>query len=150
MCNKDTNSFISIFFFLNSKGGNTTPLPPWPCSCHYGQVVQGCVTLWRQICPTPPPSPTLLATVAVKMQTVTQTKLFAPVVTVQVLTEINGQSCTSFSHRGEKITPYTVHTFSWLLLRFTAKSSASGPQSGKAPYHSLQLLHLAYSLYISD
>ncbi len=43
---------------------------------------------------------------------------------------------------------YTVQTFSWLLLSFAAESSASGPQSGKAPYHYLTLPHLFY-LYIS-
>ncbi len=43
---------------------------------------------------------------------------------------------------------YTVQTFSWLLLSFAAESSASGPQSGKAPYHSFKLPHLFY-LYIS-
>jgi hypothetical protein len=32
-------------------------------------------------------------------------------------------------------------------LSFAAESSASGPQSGKAPYHSLTLPHLFY-LYI--
>ncbi len=43
---------------------------------------------------------------------------------------------------------YIVQTFSWLLLSVAAQSSASGPQSGKAPYHSLPLPHLFY-LYIS-
>jgi hypothetical protein len=34
-------------------------------------------------------------------------------------------------------------------LSFAAESSASGPQSGKAPYHSLTLPHLFY-LYIVE
>jgi hypothetical protein len=38
---------------------------PPPCSRHLCQVVYGCVTLWRQICPNPPPAPTKLA-IAVK------------------------------------------------------------------------------------
>jgi hypothetical protein len=45
----------------------------------------------------------------------------------QLLTVIANQSAAG----GEKV--YTVHTFSWPLSSFAAESSASGPQSGKAP-----------------
>ncbi len=51
----------------------------------------------------------------------------------QVLTEITGQSCTSFSRRGKRgqRTQYTHLAASfWVLWQ---NSSASGPQSGKAP-----------------
>jgi hypothetical protein len=71
-----------------------------------------------------------------------------------VLTEIAGHAAWHrFQPQGGKeytvhSIHYTVQTFSWLLLSFAAESSASGPQSGKAPYHSLTLPHLFY-LYIS-
>jgi hypothetical protein len=62
----------------------------------------------------------------------------------QVLTVIGGQSGKDFTSWREKSTQWAVHAFSWLLLSFAAESSASGPQSGKAPYRSLPLPHLVY------
>jgi hypothetical protein len=106
---------------------------------------------WRQSCHTPSPSPTLLASCEIAdshpNQTICPTRNCC-----HVLTEIAGQPGTDFSHRGKRVHrtqyTYTVQTFSCLLLSFAAESSASGPQSGKAPYHSLPLPHLFY-LYIS-
>jgi hypothetical protein len=49
----------------------------------------------------------------------------------QLLTEIASES------GGEYTVP--LHTFSWSLLSFAGESSARGPQSKKAPYHSLPL-----------
>ncbi len=80
---------------------------PPTCSRHLGQVVLGSVMLQRQICPTPHPSPTLLASCEIADSHPNQT-ICPGRKCCQVLTEITGQSCTSFSHKGEK--EYTVHS----------------------------------------
>jgi hypothetical protein len=115
--------------------------------------VKGCVTLWRQSCLTPPPSPSLLASWEIADRHPNQT-ICPTRDSCHVLTEIAGQPGTDFSPTGGKeytvhSIQYTVQTFSWLLLSFAAESSASGPQSGKAPYHSLTLPHLFYLYSIS-
>jgi hypothetical protein len=124
---------------------------PTPCSRHLGQIVYGCVTLWRQSCHTPPPSPSLLVSCEIADRHPNQT--ICPTRTCcEVLTEIAGRPGSDFSHRGEKNTPYivyayTVHTFSGHPLSFMTESSARGPQSVKAPYHSLTIPHLFIFTY---
>jgi hypothetical protein len=110
-----------------SRGGNATP----PCSRHLGQVVSGCVTLWRQSCHTTPslPHPASYRSWEIAdshpNQTICPTRNCC-----DVLTELASQPGSDFSHRGEKSTQftYTVQTFSWLLLSSAAETSASGPQ----------------------
>ena len=83
---------------------------PPPCSRHLGQVVSGCVTLWRQSCLSPPPSPSLLASWEIADRHPNQT-ICPTRDSCHVLTEIAGQPGTDFSHRGEGVhcTQYTIH-----------------------------------------
>jgi hypothetical protein len=92
----------------------------------------------------PPPSPQSCQQ-AVKYQKFSQTISYAPDFTV-----VNYRYLQKFPPNLEQISAtgekrvhhtqykYTVHAFTWpLTWSFVAESSASGPQSGKAPYHSL-------------
>ena len=81
---------------------------PPPCSRHLGQVVYGCVTLWRQRVAQLPIPPPLLASWEIADRLPNQT--ICPTRDCwNVLTEIAGQPGTDFSHRGERSTLYTVY-----------------------------------------
>ncbi len=64
----------------------------------------------------------------------------------QLPTEIAGQSGTNFSHGRKRVVHNTQTThLAGPFWSFVAESSASDPQSGQAPYHSLPLPHLVYT-----
>ncbi len=131
------------------RGGNAPP-PPSLLSPPGPGSVRLCSAMETEL-PNSPSLPTLLASCEIADSHPNQT--FCPRRNCcQVLTEIAGQAGTNFSHSEEKKSTqctYTVQTISWLLLSFPAESSASGPQSRKAPYHSLPLPPLVY-IYISE
>jgi hypothetical protein len=126
-----TNVFLKTFFYCSPNKKLTFLLVILACGSYFGVNIgigahQGegtqppsllsppgtgsvsCVTLWRQSCHTPPPSPTLQASCEIAdshpNQTICPTRNCC-----EVLTEIAGQPGSDFCHRGERVhrTQYT-------------------------------------------
>ncbi len=124
---------------------------PPSCSRHLGQVVWGCVTLWRQSCLTPPPSPTLLASWEIADRHPNQT-ICPTWDCCHVLTEIAGQPGTDFSHRGERSTLFTVYNTLYTHLAGSFWVSRQNHQQvapNQEKPHTTPLHSLIYSIYIS-
>ncbi len=114
--------------------------------------MKGCVTLWRQSCLTPPPSPNLLASWEIADRHPNQT-ICPTRDSCHVLTEIAGQPGTDFSHRGEGVhcTQYTIHWLYkhlagsfWVLRQNLQQVAPNQEKPHTTPLHSL-----IYSIYIS-
>ncbi len=86
--------------------------------------------IWRGFCPTPPLPPTLLASCEIEDSLPNQ--LLTVIATNLAQISAAGGIRVRYTVNSTG-TQYTVHTFSWLLLSFAAESSASGPQTGRAP-----------------
>jgi hypothetical protein len=129
-----------------SKGRERNPPP---CSRHLGQVVYGCVMLWRQRVAQLPIPPPLLASWEI---TDSQTKLFAQHETVEMYWQKLPASLAQISATGGKGTLYTVYitlykhlagSF-WVLRQNLQQVAPNQEKPHTTPLHSL-----IYSIYIS-
>ncbi len=124
---------------------------PPPCSRHLGQVVKGCVTLWRQSCLTPPPSPSLLASWEIADRHPNQTIL--PNTRLLPCTDRNCRPAWHrFQPQGVRSTLYTVYNTLykhlagsfWVLRQNLQQVVPNQEKPHTTPLHSL-----IYSIYIS-